>query len=129
MVAIRSLIEEGIEEVQDMAVISIVLLLVLLILSEGLYPLRIERILSHFLKNFNLWLSDEYLIIGSLEIVLRTLHDFDGNVGGVLEIFGQPDSREVSPAQFLNEYIPIVENFPNMARMIAALEWIYPSMT
>lgn len=45
-------------------------------------------------------------------------HHFNSNIGAKFKILGEPDSREVSPTKFLDENIPVDENFANVARMI-----------
>lgn len=48
------------------------------------------------------------------------LHDLDGDVGVVLEVLGEPDGGEVSPAQLLDEHVPVDEDLSDEARVIAA---------
>ena len=60
-----------------------------------------------------------YFIVRSLEVMRGAFHDFDSDIGGILKVFSQPDSRKVSPAKLLNENIAIVENFSDVAGMVA----------
>jgi hypothetical protein len=50
--------------------------------------------------------------------VLGALHDLDGDVGGVLEVLGEPDGGEVSPAELLDEDVPVDEDFPDVAGVV-----------
>lgn len=54
VVAIGPLVEEGVEEVEHMAIIPIVLLLILLVLPQRGQPLGVQRILGHLLQYLNL---------------------------------------------------------------------------
>ena len=54
MVAVGSLIEEGVEKVEDVAIIAIVFLFVGLILLEGFDPLWMIGVAGHFLQYFDL---------------------------------------------------------------------------
>lgn len=98
MIAVRSLVEKSVEQVKNVAIISIVFLFVLLVLSQGLDPFGVQGILCHFLQNLNLILLHLYLIIRSLQVVLGTLHDLYRHIGRILEIFGQPHCGKVSPS-------------------------------
>lgn len=64
--------------------------------------------------------SRNYLVVGGLEVVGGALHDLDGDVGVVLEVLGEPDGGEVSPAQLLDEHVPVDEDLSDEARVIAA---------
>lgn len=91
MVAVGAFVEEGVEEIEDVAIVAIVLFLVGLVLFERFNPLGMISVTGHFLQYLN-------LVVGGLEVVRRALHDLDGHVVVILEVFGQPDSREVAPA-------------------------------
>lgn len=54
MVAVGSLVEEGVEEVEDMAVVPVVLGLALFVVLERVEPLGMEGVLGHLLQNLNL---------------------------------------------------------------------------
>jgi hypothetical protein len=58
--------------------------------------------------------------------VRSTFHDFNCHIGGVLEIFGEPDGREMSPTKFLYEYISVTQNLADMTGMIAEYNGQYP---
>lgn len=47
-------------------------------------------------------------------------HDFDGDVVSVLEVFGEPDGGEVSPAKFLDENVSVDEDLANVTWVIPA---------
>lgn len=49
MVAVGSLVEEGIEKVEHVAIVSIVFGFVLLVLLKGFEPLGMKSILGHLL--------------------------------------------------------------------------------
>jgi len=70
-----------------------------------------------FLGNF---LEDLHFVIRSLKVMRRTFHDFDCNVISIFEIFGEPDSGEMSPSKFLYKYVSVDEHFTDMTWMIAA---------
>jgi hypothetical protein len=54
MIPVGSLVEESVEQVENMAVVSVVLGLVLLVLLQGFEPLGMECILGHLLQDFDL---------------------------------------------------------------------------
>lgn len=54
------------------------------------------------------------------------LHDLDGNVGRIFEIFGEPHGGKVAPSQFLDEDVSIGQNFTDVTGMIAVLNYVYP---
>ena len=57
MITIRSFVKEGVQKIQDMAVISIVFFFVWLVFFERFYPLRVVSITGDFLQDLNLsWL-------------------------------------------------------------------------
>jgi hypothetical protein len=49
MVAIGSLVEEGVEEVEDMAIVSVVFLFIGLVLLERFDPIRMISVAGDFL--------------------------------------------------------------------------------
>lgn len=48
-----------------------------------------------------------YLVVAGFEVVFGAFHDLDCHVGGVLEIFREPDCGEMAPAQFLDEDVSV----------------------
>lgn len=57
VVAVGPLVEEGVEEVEDVAVVTIILLFVGFVLLERFNPLGMISITGHFLQDLNLsWL-------------------------------------------------------------------------
>ena len=48
-----------------------------------------------------------YLVVAGFEVVFGAFHDLDCYVGGVLEIFCEPDCGEMAPAQFLDEDVSV----------------------
>jgi hypothetical protein len=49
MVAIGSLVEEGVEQVEHMAIVSVVFLFIRLVLLEGFDPIRMISVAGDFL--------------------------------------------------------------------------------
>jgi len=47
-----------------------------------------------------------------------TLHDLDGRVVVVLEVFGQPHGREVAPPQLLYQHVSVDQHFPHVAGVV-----------
>lgn len=47
-------------------------------------------------------------------------HNLYSNICAIFKIFCQPNSRKVTPTQFLNQYISIYQNLANMAGMISS---------
>lgn len=57
VVAIGTLVEEGVEKVEDVAVVAVVFGFVRLVLLQRFNPLGMIRVAGHFLQDFNLsWL-------------------------------------------------------------------------
>lgn len=65
-------------------------------------------------------MQDIHFVVGGFEIVLRTLLDFDRNVAVIFEIFRKPDSREMAPAQLLDDNVSVDENLAYMNWMVPA---------
>ena len=99
MVTVVRFVKEGVQKANDMASVS------------TLRPLLIMRLALNSLQ-------DLHFIKSSLHVVRRALLNFDGNVGTIFEVFAEPYSREVSPSQFLNNYIATNEDLPDVDRMV-----------
>lgn len=54
MITIRSLVQKSVEQVKNVAIISIVFFLILLVLPQGLDPFWVQGILCNFLQDLNL---------------------------------------------------------------------------
>lgn len=52
--------------------------------------------------------------------MLSTLLNLDGDVAIVLEVLGEPDGREVAPAELLNDDVAIEKD-------LADMDWVVPS--
>lgn len=52
--------------------------------------------------------------------MLGAFHDLDCDIGGVFEIFGEPDGGEMPPPEFLDNDIAVEEDFSDVAGVIAA---------
>lgn len=89
MVAIVGLMDERIEQTHYMGIVAIFAL-----------PTGISVVLLDLLKNF-------HFIEGCLHIVWTALLNLDGNVCVVMEVFTKPHSREVSPTEFLYDYVTV----------------------
>ena len=63
-------------------------------------PTGISVVLLDLLKNF-------HFVEGCLHIVWTALLNLDGNVCVVMEVFTKPHSREVSPTEFLYDYVTV----------------------
>lgn len=61
-----------------------------------------------------------YLVIGGFNVVLRTLLHFKCYIAVVSKIFCQPNSRKMTPTEFLNNNISVKQNLSNMDWVIAA---------
>ena len=79
---------------------------------QRLHPLGVVVVVGDYVKNL-------HLVVGGLLVVGGALLDFEGHVGVVLEVPREPDSREVAPAQFLNNYIPLTQELPYV-------HWVVP---
>lgn len=88
-------------------------LVLLVIVLDGILPLLGFPIGGYLVKNI-------YLVIGSLNVVLRTLLHFECHIAVVSQIFCQPNSRKMTPTEFLNNNISVKQNFSNMDWVIAA---------
>lgn len=113
MVSIRPFVEERIEQIENMTVISVECGFVRFVFFKRLDPFRVICFLSYFLENLD-------LIVWGFKVMWWTFHDFNRNVISVLEVFCEPDSREMSPTEFLDKNVSVNKNFTDMARMIAA---------
>lgn len=51
--------------------------------------------------------------------MLRTLLHLYGDIGVELEIFGEPDGGKVTPAQFLDNYVSVKQNFAYMNGVVS----------
>jgi hypothetical protein len=79
MIAVMSLMDEGVEQSHHMGVVS------------ASPPLRTVALFLHLLQYL-------YFVESGLHIVGRTLLDLNCNVGIILEIFAKPNGGEVTPA-------------------------------
>ena len=86
--------------------------IILVILSDGVRPLLSSPILGDLVK-------DIHFIVGCFDVVLGTFLHLQGNVAVEFEILGQPDSGEVSPTEFLDDYIPVKQDLSNMDGMVS----------
>lgn len=119
MIAVGAFVEERIEQVQDMCVISIEQCLVRLVFVQRLDPLWIVSITGHLLKNLNLSvLPRKYFVVGGLQVVRRALHNLHCHVVTVLKVFGQPHRREMTPTQLLHQHVAVHQDLPNMAGVV-----------
>lgn len=66
-------------------------LVVLVVILDRPLPLFGSPVLSNLIENVD-------FIICCLNVVLSTFLNFQGHVAVVLEVFGKPNGREVSPA-------------------------------
>jgi hypothetical protein len=69
--------------------------------------------LGDFLKDFN-------FVVGGFQVVRGAFHDFDSDVVSILEVFGEPDSGEVSPSEFLDKNVSVDEDLTDVTRVIPA---------
>lgn len=113
MISIGSFVEERVQKIQNMAIVSIKGSFIGFVLTKRLNPFRIICFICHFLQNFN-------LIIRCLKVMWRTFHDLNSNIISVFEILRKPDSGEMTPAEFLHQDISVDEDFSDMAGMIAS---------
>jgi len=84
----------------------------LVITIDILLPLLGFPIGGYLIKNV-------HLVIRSFNVVLSTLLYFECHIAVVSQIFCQPNSRKMTPSEFLNNYISIEQNFTNMDWVIA----------
>lgn len=64
--------------------------------------------------------EDIYLVISSLNVVLRTLLYFESNIAVVSKIFCEPNSRKMAPSEFLNNYVSVKQNLSDMDWVVSA---------
>jgi len=113
MISIGSLVQERVQKVENMAIISIVCGFEWLIMFQRLDPFRVVSLLSYFLEDLN-------LIVRSLEIVWWAFHDLNSYIVGILEILSEPDRWKMPPTEFLHENISVLKDLTDVARVIAA---------
>jgi hypothetical protein len=89
------------------------ILIICLIANNILDPTLIKGVLCDDVQNLN-------LIISSLLIMRGTFLHFKSHMSIIQDITGQPNRREMAPAQFLHNHISIDHNFTHMDWMIAA---------
>jgi hypothetical protein len=111
VISIGTFVQERIQQVEDVRVISVESGLIGFIMMKSLDPLWIIGFVSDLLQNF-------YLIVRRFKIVRGTFHDFDGNIISMLEVLGKPDSRKVSPTKFLHKNVSVDKHLAHMARMV-----------
>lgn len=63
-------------------------------------------------------LKDFDLIKSCFHVMRTTLLNFDGNISIVLEVFAEPDCREMSPTKFLDHNVSANENLTDVDWMV-----------
>jgi hypothetical protein len=61
------------------------------------------------------------LIICRLEVMQCTFLDFNGDIGVVHEILGQPDSAEMAPSELMLNNVSVYQDLANKYWVVAAL--------
>lgn len=79
---------------------------------ERVEPLSAHSLFGYFLQNFD-------LVVCSFQIMWCTLLYFKRNIGFVLEVTSEPDSRKVAPPELLHDHISVLQNFANVNWVIA----------
>jgi len=87
--------------------------IVFVVALDTLGPLFGLPVLSHLVEDID-------FIVCSLYVVLGTLLDFQGNVRVVLEILSEPNSREVAPAELLDDDIAVHQDLADVDRVVAS---------
>ena len=102
MVPIGSPVDESVQKLDHTAVVPCEFLAFfsVSIFFERLYPLRVQSIFGHSLKDFD-------LIVGGFKVMWCGFLDFKGHVGVKFEIFTEPDSGKVAPTHFFNDNVTV----------------------
>ena len=64
--------------------------------------------------------QNSHLVIRCLNIMRRWLLNFKSNKSIIFHVLGQPDRREMPPAQFLDDHVSIHHHLAHMDGMVAA---------
>ena len=70
-------------------------------------------ILCDLVEDFN-------FIVRSFQVVLGTFLHLDSNIAIILQVFSEPDCREVTPAKFLNDDVPVHQDLAHVDWMVAS---------
>jgi hypothetical protein len=121
MLTIGTMMNEGVQKLHTVRSVSthpelcqacLKLRVILVEVIHRALPLSRFPVGRYLVKDFN-------LIVSSFKIVLSTLLNLHSNVAIVLEIFGQPDCREMAPTKFLDYHIPVKKDLTDMDGVIA----------
>jgi len=84
-----------------------------IIMLKTFHPFRIFAHTGYFLQDFN-------FIKSCFHVMRGTFLNFESYISVEFEIFCQPNSREMTPANFLNYNIASINWFSNMNRVISS---------
>ena len=87
--------------------------LVLVVLLQRIQPFFLHPVGGNLVQ-------DLHLIERCDQVVTRRALNLQRDVGVVLDIFGEPDSREVAPSQLLDNQVPLDEHFTDVHRVVSA---------
>lgn len=74
------------------------------------------------------FLEDLDLVKSSFHVVWTAFLNLYGNISVELKVFAEPDSRKVTPAQFLNYDVPIYKCLADMYRVVTAYFVVFYSL-
>jgi len=89
------------------------ILVVFVVFLNRPFPLLRFPVFGNLVQNI-------YFVIGSFNVVLGTLLNFESYVRVELQVFRKPNCGEMTPAEFLNNYISIQKNFSDVNWVIAS---------
>ena len=75
------------------------------------HPFLVKCVLADLIKDLN-------LIVGGLLIVTSTFLNFKRYISIKSSITGKPNCAKVTPAKFLQNYIPVDQDFADMDRVV-----------
>lgn len=113
MLAVQRVVEELVKHLQVVRVIPRGLQLrILVVLPQKLLPLRVFEVGSHVEQYF-------LFFVGRLGVLFSALLYLQGVELFVAELEGQPDSAEVTPAQFGEQYVLGIYYFSDVSCMVS----------
>ena len=109
MLSIRTMMDEGVQQLRtvralrDDAILSYSahqVLVIFVVLTDRISPFFSIPIFGNLIKNI-------HFVVSCLYIVLSALLNLQSNVAVEFKIFGQPNSRKVTPSELLDNHISV----------------------
>lgn len=116
MLPVWTMMEEAVKQLYTVAVVAsdaLKLARVFLVVAlQGLKPLRLHPVRASLVENL-------HLVEGRFKVVGRGALDLEGNISVIVHILGEPDCREVAPAELLDDHISLNEDLTHVHRVVA----------